>query len=90
MEARNVLSRSEGNGSQVAQLQSALQMLGLIHQNLVSITQTISAAGRVTSNVAVTRVTHRRMAGERRSRRRRDWAKPTAVPEIDRRFLRDQ
>ena len=38
LEARNVLSRSEGNGSQVAQLQSALQLLALIHQNLVSVT----------------------------------------------------
>lgn len=89
IEARNILSRSEGNDSQVAQLQSALQMLGVIHQNLVSITQTLSSAGRVTSNVAVTRVTHRRMAGERRSRRRRDWDKPADVPEVDRRFLRD-
>lgn len=89
IEARNILGRSEGNDSQVAQIQSALQMLGLIHQNLVSITQTLSSAGRVTSNVAVTRVTHRRMAGERRERRRRDWTQPADIPEVDRRFLRD-
>lgn len=46
-EARNILSRSQGNGSQVAQLQSAIQMLGLIHQTLVGINQTMSTAGHV-------------------------------------------
>jgi hypothetical protein len=46
-EARNA---TEDNGSQVAQLQSAIQMLGLIHQTLVGINQTMSTAGRVTSN----------------------------------------
>ncbi len=67
-EARNILSRSAGNGSQVAQLQSAVQMLGLIHQNLVGINQMLSASSRVTSNVAVRGVTERRMERERAHR----------------------
>ena len=87
-EARNILSRSEGNGSQVAQLQSALQMLGLIHQNLVSITQMISASGRVTSNVAVRGVTERRIERERATRMLRGHDRSEPIPEVDRRFLR--
>jgi P-type conjugative transfer protein TrbJ len=67
-EARNILSRSEGTDSQVAQLQSAIQMLGLIHQNLVGINQTIAASTRVTSNAAVRGVTERRMERERAAR----------------------
>lgn len=87
VEARNVLSRSEGNESQVAQLQAALQMLGLIHQNLVTINQLVSSAGRVTSNVAVRAVTERRIEHERAARMMRDYTTPSPIPEIDSRFL---
>jgi P-type conjugative transfer protein TrbJ len=87
VEARNILSRSEGNSSQVAQLQAALQMLGLIHQNVVSITQTISASGRVASNQAVRRVTERRIERERAARMMRGYAQDEPIPEIDARFL---
>jgi P-type conjugative transfer protein TrbJ len=86
-EARNILSRSEASSSQVAQLQSALQMLALIHQNLVSITQTVSASGRVASNQAVRRVTERRIQRERAVRMQRDYARSEPVPEVDSRFL---
>jgi P-type conjugative transfer protein TrbJ len=86
-EARNILSRSEGSSSQVAQLQSALQMLALIHQNLVSITQTVSASGRVASNQSVRRVTERRIQRERAARAQRDYARSEPVPEVDSRFL---
>jgi conjugal transfer/entry exclusion protein len=88
-EARNILSRSQGNGSQVAQLQAALQMLGLVHQNLVSITQTVSSAGRVSSNLAAAGVTERRIARERKRRLLRDYGRPSGSPGLDRRFLRD-
>lgn len=88
-EARKVLSRSQGNGSQVAQLQAALQMLGLVHQNRVSITQTVSSAGRVSSNLAAAGVTERRIARERKRRLLRDYDRPSSSPGIDRRFLRD-
>jgi P-type conjugative transfer protein TrbJ len=87
IEARNVLSRSEGNESQVAQLQAALQMLGLIHHNLVGINQLVSSAGRVTSNVTVRAVTERRIEHERASRMMRDYTAPSDIPEIDSRFL---
>jgi conjugal transfer/entry exclusion protein len=89
VEARNILSRSEGNESQVAQLQSALQMLGLIHQNLVSITQMVSASGRVSSNQAVRGVTERRIERERAARMMRDYSRDEPVPALDSRFLRE-
>ena len=81
-EARNILSRSQGNGSQVAQLQSAIQMLGLIHQTLVDINQTMSTAGRVTSNVAVRAATERRMERERANRMLRGYSSPATIPEV--------
>jgi conjugal transfer/entry exclusion protein len=82
-----VLSRSQGNGSQVAQLQAALQMLGLMHQNLVTITQLISSSGRVTSNQAVRAVTERRFERERGQRMLRDYTKSEPLPELDAKFL---
>jgi conjugal transfer/entry exclusion protein len=81
-EARNILSRSQGNGSQVAQLQSAIQMLGLIHQTLVSINQAMSTSGRVTSNVAVRAATERRMERERADQLLRGYSSPASIPEV--------
>jgi P-type conjugative transfer protein TrbJ len=81
-EARNILSRSEGNGSQVAQLQSAIQMLGLIHQTLVGINQTMSTSGRVTSSVAVRAATERRMERERAERMLQGYSAPQPIPEV--------
>ena len=87
-EAQQILRRSEGNGSQVAQLQSALQMLALMHQNLVAITQTISSAGRVSSDLAAAAVTERRMRREKRRRLLRNYSRGSGSPGVDRRFLR--
>jgi P-type conjugative transfer protein TrbJ len=81
-EARNILDRSAGNGSQVAQLQSAVQMLGLIHQNLVDINQMMSASSRVTSNVAVRAATERSMERERAARMLRDGTTSERIPEV--------
>lgn len=81
-EARNILKRSQDNGSQVAQLQSAIQMLGLIHQTLVGINQTMSTAARVTSNVAVRAATERRMERERADRMLRGYSSPATIPEV--------
>jgi P-type conjugative transfer protein TrbJ len=81
-EARNILNRSAGNGSQVAQLQSAIQMLVLIHQNLVGINQTMSASSRVTSNVAVRAATERSMERERSARMLRGYSNPERIPEV--------
>jgi P-type conjugative transfer protein TrbJ len=81
-EARNILSRSAGNGSQVAQLQSAIQMLVLIHQNLVDINQMISASSRVTSNVAVRAATERTMERERAARMLRGYSSPERIPDV--------
>ena len=86
-EARNVLSRSQGNDSQVAQLQAALQMLGLIHQNLVTINQLVSTGERVTSNVSVHAATTRRIERERAARLSRDYVRDESIPEVDARLL---
>lgn len=88
VEAKNILSRSESNSSQVAQLQSALQMLALVHQNLVSITRTLSTGSRITSNLAARAVTERRIERERRRRLLEDYATPAPRRSIDSRFLR--
>ena len=87
-EAQEILRRSEGNGSQVAQLQSALQMLALMHHNLVAITQTVNTAGRVSSDLAAAAVTERRMQREKRRRLLRGHNRNGRSPGIDWRFLR--
>jgi len=85
--ARNILSQSEGNDSQVAQLQSALQMLALMHDNLVNINRLISSSGRISSNQAVSAVTMRRIENERAAQMANDYVKSEAIPEVDSRLL---
>ena len=87
-EAQAILSRSEDSDSQVAQMQSAIQMLAVVHQNLVAITQTVNSAGRVSSDIAAAAVTERRIARERRRRLLLNYGRPSRGPGIDRRFLR--
>lgn len=88
-QAKAILDRSAANDSQVAQLQSANQMLALVHANLVNITQTVATAGRVTSDIAATRVTENRIAAERRRRRLDGFGRPATSRGIDPAFLRD-
>jgi P-type conjugative transfer protein TrbJ len=81
-EARDILSRSQGTDSQVAQLQSAIQMLALIHQNLVQINQTLSAGARASSNVAVRAATERAMERERSARMLQGFSSRESIPEV--------
>jgi len=67
-QARDILRRSDAEDSQVAQLQSAVQMLSIVHSNLANITQTVAAAGRVTSDIAAAEVTENRITAERQRR----------------------
>jgi hypothetical protein len=90
VEAQAVLSRSAGTDSQVAQLQSALQMLALIHQNLVSITMAVNAAGRVSSDIAAQAVVERRIEAERRQRLFQDYSRHEDIPEIDPRVFEER
>lgn len=60
--AARTLGESDGNQSQVAQLQLAVQMLALMDENLRSIIQVVSTSSRVTSNTAAAAVTERQMA----------------------------
>jgi P-type conjugative transfer protein TrbJ len=89
-EARAILDRSAATDSQVAQLQSALQMLALIHQNLVNITMAVNAAGRVSSDIAAQAVVERRIQQEKRRRMFEDYRRREDIPEIDSRALRER
>ena len=89
-EAKAILQRSGGEDSQVAQLQSATQMLALVHDNLANITQTIASASRVSSDLAAISVTDNRIARERQRRYIQDFDRPPAnFTGIDPSFLRD-
>ena len=88
--ARDILQQSDGNGSQVAQLQLAVQMLAVIQENMRSIVQTINSAGRLTSDMAAAAVTERRVARERRIRLMRNYTRKGSRAVIDRRFLRSR
>lgn len=88
-QAKAILQRSDAEDSQVAQLQSANLMLGVVHSNLANITQTVAAAGRVTSDIAAADVTENRIAAERRRRRIEGFSRPSTSQGIVPRFLRD-
>lgn len=87
--AKEILQRSEAEDSQVAQLQSATQMLALVHDNLVAITRTVSSASRVSTDIAAAGVTENRLARERRRRSVEGFAKPVETHGIDDAFLRE-
>lgn len=87
--AKDILSRSAAEDSQVAQLQSATQMLALVHDNLTNITQTIATAGRVSSDLAAGKVTDSRIARERQRRHIEDFDRPANFTGIDPSFLRE-
>jgi conjugal transfer/entry exclusion protein len=87
-EAKAILERSQGTDSQVAQLESAIQMLALIHQNLVAITMSVNAAGRLASDVTAQAVVGRRVEREKRARLLDGYANhDDAIPDIDSNFL---
>jgi conjugal transfer/entry exclusion protein len=75
-EAKAILQRSGADDSQVVQLQSATKMLALVHDNLVSITQTVATAGRVSSDMAAAGVTDNRIARERQRRSLENFDRP--------------
>ena len=86
-EAKAILKRSGAEDSQVAQLQSAIQMLALVHENVTNITQTVAAAGRVSSDIAAAGVTDNRIAHERQRRYIKDFDRPSNSNGIDPSFL---
>lgn len=90
VEAQAILDRSGATDSQVAQLQSALQMLALIHQNLVNITMAVNAAGRLSSDIAAQAVVERRIQREKRRRLFEDYRRREEIPEIDSRAFRER
>lgn len=85
--AQRIIQQSEGNNSQVAQIQLAMQMLTVMDRNLQSIIQTVSTAGRVASNRAAAEVTGRRIVRERRRRDVESYARRVPRTTIDPRFL---
>lgn len=57
--AQGVMAQSSLGGGQVSQLQSVVQMLGLMHQQLGHLAESIDTAGRVTSTLAAGAVAER-------------------------------
>ena len=90
IEARSILERSGGTDSEVAQLQSALQMLALIHQNLVNITMAVNAAGRLSSDIAAQAVVERRIKREKRRRMLEGYDRREGIPEVDSRVFQER
>jgi P-type conjugative transfer protein TrbJ len=88
-QAKAILQRSDADDSQVAQIQSAIQMLALVHDNLTNITQTVATAGRVSSDIAAAGVTDNRIAAERRRQQIEGFNRPVTSPGLDPSFLRD-
>lgn len=88
-QAKDILTRSGADDSQVAQLQSATQMLALVHDNLANITQTVASAGRVSSDLAAARVTDNRIARERQRRSLEGLDTPYTPTGIDPSFLHE-
>jgi len=88
-QAKSILARSDADDSQVAQLQSAIQMLALVHDNLTNITQTVASAGRVTSDIAAAGVTDNRIAAERRRQHIEGFDRPVTSQGLDPTFLRE-
>lgn len=87
-QAKEILSRSEGNESQVTQVQLAIQMLAVMHENMKSIIKTVTTAGRLSSDIAAAAVTERRIRRERLHRLGANYNRSVDYPNIDRRFLR--
>lgn len=87
-QAKAILARSGAEDSQVAQLQSATQMLALIHDNLANITQTVASASRVSSDLAAASVTEHRIARDQQRRSIEGFGRvPESYTGIDPSFL---
>lgn len=67
--AQRILDKSVAGGGEVQQLQSILQMLGVMQQQLGTLIQSMQGAGQVTNTMAANAVVEKQMAEERRRRR---------------------
>ena len=66
--AESVLRSSANADGEVAQMQAIVQMLGIIQSQNNTIIQSLTAAGRVTSNVAAAKASDEQLARETRRR----------------------
>lgn len=86
--AKDVLQRSSDQKSAVAQLQAMVKMIEIINSDLANLSATISATERVNSSLAVSEVSSRFAAEERRRRLLEAYDARHDTPGIDGRFLK--
>jgi type IV secretion system protein TrbJ len=86
--AKDVLERSSNQKSAVAQLQAMVKMIEIINSDLANLATTISASERVNSTLAVTEVSSREVAAERRRRLLKAYDTRPDSQGIDDQFLR--
>lgn len=86
--AKDVLDRSSNQQSAVAQLQAMVKMIELINSDLANLSTTISATERVNSTLAVSEVSSREVAAERRRRLMKAYDTRPESEGIDAAFLR--
>jgi P-type conjugative transfer protein TrbJ len=66
--ARQILSQSSRSAGEVRQLQLIVQLLGAMHQQLATISDSLGKAGRVTATMAASSVAEKQLAREQQVR----------------------
>jgi P-type conjugative transfer protein TrbJ len=84
-----LLERSNGSSSAVAQLQALVRMIGVINSDLELLSVTIAATERVNSSLAAHDASSRDVVAERRRRLLEDYARPAPQEGISPDFLAD-
>lgn len=86
--AAQLLERSEGNSSAVAQLQVLVRMIEVINNDLEQLSVTLAATERVNSSLAATDTSAHAVMAERRRRALDGYSRPAASEGISPEFLR--
>jgi P-type conjugative transfer protein TrbJ len=84
--ATSLLQASRSADGEVRQLQTIVQMLSVVQSQLTTLTQTISAAERVNSNMAAAAAGEKLMEREARRRRRTNYTTRGAPVPVYRRL----
>jgi len=84
-----LLERSNGSSSAVAQLQALVHMIELINSDLEQLSLTLAATERVNSSLAATGASSRDATAERQNRLLEQFAPPLHTDGISADFLRD-
>jgi P-type conjugative transfer protein TrbJ len=83
-----LLQRSEGSSSMVAQLQVLVRMIEGVNNDLEQLSVTLATTERINSSLAATEASSRDVVAERRRRLLEDYSRPTPSSGISPEFLR--